>query len=443
MKKVFLIIIALITAVPVLAGDFDIYGDIKLGAWFERRESYYRDTVITIEGNDTNSDWGKDSIPIFLCNWIPHGFLGFKVKGDRIGACVEIGVGNNLVDATTGSITNPKLYKMRGAVIYLGKWYTEFYISDFWTLLIGQGSAATNLVISNQAYIDHNSLTNMGCLATGNSPMIKMSFAGEFGNSFRLEGSLAALRTDTVSIYLQNQDKTTEIESKAPKAEIGFGVDFEQEMFAWNFKAAGGFQRYFALLRALPKDSGTVPIDAWVVGAEAGGKVGPVSIAYTVSIGKNVGCYGVAHGNPWSFRIGSATDPHIKDLYYPAHKKYDDTLTDSQGNDSLVPYWELKNSTLTQMAFVLKVKPWEFLSFETGAGMVIVEHEDDHFDEIWPGEDEWDWYYRNRLAWYFQAEATIAEVFKITPELGQFLWGPVLGNGGRYTYWGLMASIGF
>lgn len=438
MKKLILMIVAVGMVLPAMAVDFDMYGDVRLGVWFEMRERWYYDTnTIKLDssfvGNDlkidTTVEMGKDSIPTYLCSWVPFGNFGFRAKGDKIGACLELGIGENLSDASFPSITSAILYTRRDLIIYMRKWYAEWYINDLMTILIGQDNALTNLVVSNQGYMDQNSLTNMGCLASGSRPMIKLSVGGEVGSFFKLESSVAALKPDTVKIPIQYQNRTTLIETRLPKAEGRVGVNYEKDFFACNLKTAMGFQRFYSVLREgrVPLDSTKVAIDSWVVGGEVGIKIGPFSVAYTASKVKNPGSYRIAHGNPWSWRIGSAADPHIKDVYYPYHDK-DSIFT---GGDTIA-YWRLKHSNLFQMAGVLKFKPWEFLSFEGGGGWVMIDHDYDYFEDV---------VWVDRYAGYFQIEITIAECLVITPEIGQFLWGREAKHGGRFSYFGLMTNI--
>ena len=85
-----------------------------------------------------------------------------------------------------------------------------------------------------------------------------------------------------------------------------------------------------------------------------------------------------------------------------------------------------------EIAGILKIKPLEFLSFEGGVGIVMGDHEFSPYSER----------FNDALAWYFQTELTVLEMMKITPEIGQYNYGP-LKWWGRYFYWGLNTGIAF
>ncbi len=109
-------------------------------------------------------------------------------------------------------------------------------------------------------------------------------------------------------------------------------------------------------------------------------------------------------------------------------------MTDSINDTTSVSYWKMLNSKgFKQCAGILRYKPLDFLAFEGGFGFQTVEHEFEYFNIIW----------HDRYAWYFQIEATIAEVLTLTPEVGQFFMGPDDNNGGRYLYWGFMSKFEF
>jgi hypothetical protein len=74
----------------------------------------------------------------------------------------------------------------------------------------------------------------------------------------------------------------------------------------------------------------------------------------------------------------------------------------------------------------------ESLAFEGGIGFVSGKHE-------WAGLQL---KFHSTFAWYFQTEMTFFKMVKVTPEIGQYDYGPSWGFG-RYFYWGLNTGIEF
>lgn len=437
MRKMFFIYVALLMAAPVMAVDFDLYGNLELGIWWDRRERWYDDTNeinINTSTNDTDVVWGADSLPVFNSSWVPWGKFGFKLKTDRIAGCFELGISNNIYEMNLSGATGMKILKRENIFLYLRKWYGKFDINDYLSLLIGQDYAPANFLISDQAFYDNNAMTNLGCLYTGRIPSVQLTIAGEIGTGLNLKGRVAALKPDTIIIGFRRNELESEVETRAPKAEARVDVDFETETFGFNAGLMGGFVRYYSLLRAdpsIPKDSFRVDVNCYVFGGEATIKAGPVTVSGTFSKSQNPAAYGIASGNRWEWR-GSATDPKTKDIYIPFHYfEWDTTIT---ANDTTIEQvWDIRNSDFFQWAVIAKVKPWEFLGFEGGFGWQTVEHEYETYNS----------YFDDRFVWYFQTLITLFESFHITPEVGQFYWGAEYLQGGRFTYWGIRSVFDF
>ncbi len=431
MKKLVLVLLALLCATPTMAVvDFDLYGDIHLGMWWDQRERWYEDTVeININGNDTSVVLGADSLPVYQNSWVPHGKFGFKIKGDRITGCVEMGLKKNVYDATLSGATGMKYLKREAIFFYMRKWFGQIQFSDMFSLLLGQDYAVVNHLISEQAFYDKNSLTNLGCTYTGRSPMIRADLGGELSTSVNLKGQLAIIKPDTVIIGFRGNELESEVETKAPKVEAGAEFNLESGIFGLRAKGACGFQRFYSLLRtdpSIPKDSIRVPINCFVLSGDAGFKIGPVYLDGTFSLSQNPGAYSIAVGNRWEWR-GSGTDPKTRDIYLP----YYQVILDDQTGE--VIGYELRNATMVQYAGVIKVKPTDFLYFEAGYGFQTVTHTYNEFQNLWSDRD----------AGYFQATVTLFETFNLTPEIGFFRWGDEYRKGGRFRYLGLGANFEF
>ncbi len=134
----------------------------------------------------------------------------------------------------------------------------------------------------------------------------------------------------------------------------------------------------------------------------------------------------------------------LLDPFFPIHLKIfeKDTIT---GGFNFVKD-SVESGQAFETALVLSVKPWDFLSFETGLGGIIGDHEYVKYRERWekilPDAKIWPFNKFTSMAWYVQAEATIFEHMKVSPEIGQYIYGPFLGFG-RYLYWGFNTIVDF
>ena len=88
------------------------------------------------------------------------------------------------------------------------------------------------------------------------------------------------------------------------------------------------------------------------------------------------------------------------------------------------------NSSATEIAALLKFKPCNFLGFEGGVGIIFGNHEFENYDK----------WFHNTLAWYFQIELNVFEILKFTPEIGKYDYVPYSG---RYFNWGINTGIEF
>jgi len=256
------------------------------------------------------------------------------------------------------------------------------------------------------------------------------------------EGKIAVIKTDTTVIHIRKDIGTVnpQCSAKLPKFEAGFKYFIEKGKFSTYGNFAGGFQTYdvvrFEGEALLTKDSLYLKIPSFVIGTDLGVKVGAVSLSADVFYGQNIGTYGAFIGDKYSWWRVKYEDPFTAEEkyvnkymadFYPMH---DSVWLDATGEKV---EWKLFNSTALGFAGILKIKPLNFLGFEGGFGMMIVDHESEKMKR---GLD-----YKRR-AWYFQTELTAFNVLKITPEVGQTDNGPLSGYG-RYFYWGLNTGIEF
>ena len=425
MKKLLILITALSFAITLNAADFDIYGKMGMSAWWMKSEGLHMDTL---EWDSLNNPIDhEDSIPINTNMMTPFGTLGFKFKGGVFGGCIEMNTRMNTYDSKlSGSPTYMVNFKKRRTFISMEKWYAEWYINEFMTLLMGQDYAPTNFFPSNHAFNGGTGLHDVGCLYTGAYPMFQLSIHD--GNKI-FEGKVAAIKVDTTCInYLDESSHSVHhhCETKAPKVEGSFAVNFDKEFFGVNGKVAGGFQQYntIAYKKQIIEDKCRLAVTSYVVGGDVGAKVGPAKLSCDVFYGQNIGAYGVSFGYEWGWwRINDYMRP-----YFPIHEKTFDT-TISPTDTTIDTVGVMRNCTTLEVAGILNVKPLEWLAFEGGGGVILGEHEYKYFDDKW----------KMVYAWYFQAEVKIFEQLVITPEVGQYNFEKNRG----FIYWGLNSLVEF
>ncbi len=425
MKKMLILLFTLTSVMTIRGADVDVYGKINMGVWYFSPERFYNDTLK--DSNQVPLGLGlKDTMDLIISNWLPFGTFGAKYKGDKFGGRIEMGVHKNAYDSKSWGHFDkvpPFSEKKTADYITMKRLYGEWYINDLFTLLFGKSLAPTNFFPSNQLFWGGYGFNNIGCLCTGTYPLLQLSLQSP---NEVFEGKIAVIKSDTSVIRIRNQgsDKQNyQCDSRIPKFEGGVKAAFESEIFSIGGAVAGGFQKYEVVLfsgnNAVPiKDSCYLDISSFVVGADLGIKVGPVSLNVDALYGKNIGIYGVFVGDEFGWW---RTDDYMS-VFFP-----------SQGpGDSTASWWKLFNGTAFEIAGILNVKPTEFLSFEGGVGMVFGDHEFKRYKQD----------FHNTLAWYFQVELTVLEMLKFTPEVGRYDYGPLDGFG-RYIYWGMNTGIEF
>ena len=164
-----------------------------------------------------------------------------------------------------------------------------------------------------------------------------------------------------------------------------------------------------------------------------------VTIAYSCAGGQNLGLYGVNIGNPFKWR--GDPDADLINIFYPYARLA------GYGPSEEDPIFEkgslidpalaksaktLNNSYALEMAWIIKIKPWNFLSAEGGFGMVKASHDD-------PGRNSW---WHDTYAWYGQVDVTVSNLLTLTPEFGYYFYGPGYKQG-KFNYWGLNSQVRF
>ncbi len=447
MKKLLTAIIACAIVLPVKAADFDLYGRVAPAIWFTKRDRFFDDStglaIDTING-DTTTIIESDSLPLYYCTLWPFGEFGFKFTSDRIDARAEFGVRQSVYSGSVSSATSPKFRTREHWALYSKHFYLQWYVNDWFSLLLGKTEAPACFFSSNQRFYGGNRLRNSGSLYTGSKAMIQFAFGNDLSSSentpsFSWKAKAAAVKLDTATVKLYGAaneagEDAVNSESKFPKFEGSFEAQFEKDFFTANLEVGGGFQQYTLVYKGTKIEhyNTNFDVNSYVLGYDVGIKIGPVKVAYNWAWGQNLGSYGVEISSPLLFRqvnvpgLSDVQTPTLVDIFYPKHFQVVDTT--GSGND----YWKLKHGKTVQMAAVLIIQPLEWLSFEGGYGYLHADHEHPLLDSIW----------ENTHAFYGGIRWKIAEILEVNPEYGQYMYGNKPGFG-RITYWGVELAIVF
>lgn len=414
------------------AVETEMYGNFSILTFWEKPTRFDYDSVG--QWQDTNFDWHPiyegDSVDLLLNEFLPAGKLGVKFKMGQFGACIEFGVGKNAFDTRmTGTATTRYLYHKYGFYITADKWYAEWLMNDYFSLLFGQDYTPANFFSSNRMVGPQIGYANMGCLFIGSRPMLQLGIS----NSDNIvEAKIAVVKADTQTIIIRNLEVRKYVnEVKAPKVEgsVQFNKDFS-ELFGLRAKAAGGFQNYLTFqypdlaIKEASKDTFSAEINSYLIGGELSLRIWRVTLLYSMFHGQNLGPYGIKIGTPstwWRLNFYKYAK-----MYYPKH----DTV---MVNDT-THEWNLFNSKVTEMSLILNLKLFDFLSIEGGIQEMFGEHEYKKFDELWLD--------RSNYGWYGQIMFTLFEFMKLTTEVGFTKYGKYRGFGNFY-YAGLGLGVEF
>ena len=436
--------------------DFDFNGNVILGAWWAKEYNFTDDWYWDENGDSIPS--GKDPYPTSYTDIVPAGALGFDFKTDRLQFAFELGAGVNCYDfrhafsATSGWFYNKRFNLMA----MVRKFYGEWNIND---------STPCNFSASNQALYCGNGFSNTGVLTTGSRPLLQFKADKGIGDAFNITGKVAAILPDTLVFevaafdtkdtvvngteyakvtmsQLLPKDENYKASVKIPKLEGYCGINFEHEIIGFALDVAAGYQNYKVIRR--PKahskiEAGNYPgeivIESYILGGNTSLKIGPVTAGFTYSGGKNLRPYGVMIGNP--FRWRGLQGSQIITVFYPYAKTptlddQDLIVGDLIDPDRVDDVDKIDNSFSQEMAWILNVRPFEFLGGEGGYGMIKAYHEHSGTNSFW----------HNTRAFYGQISWKILEVITLTPEGGYYFYGPEI-NQGSFTYWGFNTSVEF
>ncbi len=370
MKKSLMVIVILaliLSSFPVHAADWKFYGSARVMTWYESGDA----PAFLNEHDNGNIDQSDSEL-----TWDLQGNsrIGAKVKHGDIEARFEYGTGVNL----------RRLY---------GVWK----FAEGHELLIGQDYVPLGDVgYSNMVYAGDEGLSSAGTADDGRRPMIQWSWNG-------LKVALISVQDSFVPDgYVEDGD----INVLIPKIEAHYR--YEADMFYAG--VFGGYQTYQVDTegmqaepgRALP---GSIDVDAYVAGAEAGVTLGPIYINAQVYWAQNAGAFGLAAAG------------FNKPVYV--------------NND-------LQDATTLGFGGVIGWTINDMFALEAGAGYTEEDNDAIGKAEGFIGKDK-------TAAYYLQATITLAQGVYIIPEFGYWdLYDDMAGNDEKdFWYAGAKWQINF
>lgn len=463
--------------------EVNFNGDIKFGAWWIK-EWDFTDTLISRKPSqiDTTVDsiFGEDPHPVTNLEILPFGFLGINLKKERLDFCFDLGIGKNIYDfeylrsATLGQF----FVKKKSFFVGFRNFYAQWNFNDAVSLLLGQSITPCNFTSSNQAFLGGNGMNNSGVLETGRRPMIECMVNKNIGNAMEIGGSVAAVMVDTILMTLptyykirdttvtdtatgQSVVKSLIVENEVleligglgilkanvelPKLEGRIDFNFQGKLFQNNLNLAAGYQKYDIVFRSPhsidPEENiyAEAELTSYVWGLNNVVSFPMTTIAYSCAGGQNPGIYGVNIGNPFKWRGDPNAD--IINIFYPYGRRA------GYGPSEKDPIFEkgslidpelaksaktVSNSHLLEMAWIVNIRPWDFIAAEGGFGLVKASHDDPGRNQLW----------HDSYAWYGQIDVTVSNVLTITPEVGYYYYGPAYHQG-KFYYWGLNSQVTF
>ncbi len=425
------------------AVEYDIYGTLSAYTFWTQPQRWDYDSLWLIETLDTitwitsyDTIWGSDSVDLILNDWYPTGQFGIKFKMGKFGACIELGIARNSYDANlTGSETTRYLYQKYNLFITAPKWYAEWYINDYFSLLMGSDYTPANFFTSNRLLGPEIGFSNMGCLFVGSRPMFQLCISTE---EDLIEAKIAVAKADTSTIHLHGTGTNVVYvnEVKMPKIEgsFQFNKDFS-DMFGLRVKAAGGVQNYASfgypdINQEYIKDSLQSKVLSYLYAGELSVKLWRFTSTFSMFGGQNLGPYGVKIGTPYTW--WRLNDYIYARNYYPVHDVDSSALENDP--DAVLGSAQVYNSNVIEMALIINWKITDWVSIEGGYQEIIGDHEFPAWDKRWLDGSNY--------GWYAQTMFTIMENMRLTAEGGFTKYGKYKGFG-NFAYGGFGLGVDF
>jgi len=248
MKKLIALLAIGLIAAPAFAASWDMYGSVRLRAFYENTDKYYN--AKTIKESDTDLAFGTQS----------NSRIGAKVKADdKLSAVVELGLGSN--EANANAVMTRLIY-------------ANYDFGGF-KLRIGQDNGPTSTTSDyNQVSNSDNSLVGFGAINSSRYAQIKLMASG-----FELALSRPGLGSYQVG---------TNADVYLPRLEAAYTLN----MKPIKVKAFGGYQVYKVYNNNENVATADEQIPAYVVGALAKADMGMFFSTLSGYYGSNTGLMG-------------------------------------------------------------------------------------------------------------------------------------------------------
>ncbi len=417
------------------AKDWSFYGSVRLNAAQWQRGHWYTypfDTTNFV-WDTTSEEFDYDTLPVkrFMYDMQFNSRFGAFCKKERLGFRFEAGWGYVLRDYKAKLLGADNLttsQRVKDALI-LRRLYGEWYINDYFTLLIGHEWNIANFLTSSQVFDMEQGLCYSGLLCTGRKPQVRFSY---HHNKEPLDwgAEFAVAKTDTFIINTQT-DGYEEAEEMMPKLEGGVSFGFASEIFDAKARIIAGTTRYRQRNDRSKLDLDVVSIIktecyAFLVDF----RVWKFRANIQGAMGKNLAAYGVYMGDPEGFRLD---DDML--IFYPSWG-----FKDSADQNSFPQKFSICSPFIKQGCVVVNFKPLPWLAAEWGGGIVDVENND---IQIIEGTQNVPNIFR-RYAWYGNLQFSFMDdhIF-IVPEYsfsdfgGGSLGQNQFGTGGVWRAWSL------
>lgn len=418
-------------------GDWDFYGSVRLNAAQWQRGHWYRYPLDSTGAMDTTSDdYDYDTLPIerFMYDMQFNSRFGALFKGERLGFRFEAGWGYVLRDykAKLEGVDLHTSQRVKDALI-LRRLYGEWFINDYFTLLIGHEWNIANFLTSSQVFDMEQGLCYSGALCTGRKPQVKFTYH-HIKEPVDWKAEFAVAKTDTFITWTQ-ADGTEEAEELMPKLEGGVSFGYSSEIFDAKAQVIAGTTRYRQRNnRGLEELDVVTIIKTECYAFLADFRVWKFRANIQGAMGKNLAAYGVFMGDPEGFR---QDDDML--VFYPSwgFKDSADMLADP-------PVLSITSPFIKQGCVIVNVKPFPWIAAEWGGGMIDVESHDLLIKE----DEPWVPNIFRRSAWYANIQFILLdEHIFVVPEFStsDFSGGrsgqDYFGTGGVWKAWSLKIQM--
>ena len=264
MKRSFVVLVAVLLAVPALAADWSFYGSQRVGTWYTEK-SYPGDS----------NNYGTSDDAATQMYFQGNSRLGAKVQADKVSGLIELALGAG-GDGGDTSVATRRAY---------GVWK----ISDYTGLKVGKDYSPVTDTINNQVFDSDDDLYGNGNFY-GRRPAGLTLMLGDFELAALVPSYGADLNTTANGV--NGATGNTDPDSYIPRFEASYML----RLGAGYIKPYGGFQYYTVKPGASTVLTDEVDVWSWVAGVSTVWNIGAFSIGGQLSYGMNEGA--VRAGTP-------------------------------------------------------------------------------------------------------------------------------------------------